>query len=107
MDSLPDLPDDVSFATVSEFKKWLSTIQTKVALGEIKPSLECSPFATNVSVLDMKVEGPWPDYIEWYFESTSGTKRYKFTANPYHGSGGNLKIVECSLDVAIGRYSRS
>jgi hypothetical protein len=55
----------------------------------------------------MKVEGPWPDYIEWYFESTSGTKRYKFTANPYHGSGGNLKIVECSLDVAIGRYSRS
>ena len=93
MNSLPDLPDDVSFATVAEFKKWLLTIQAKVALGEIKQSPGSSQFATNVSVLDVKVEGPWPDYIEWHFESASGAKRYKFTANPYHGSGGSLKVV--------------
>jgi len=93
MNSLPDLPNDVSFATVAEFKEWLSTIQAKVVLGEITQCPGDSPFATNVSVLDVNVEGPWPDYIEWNFESTSCSKRYSFTANLYHGSGGSLKIV--------------
>jgi hypothetical protein len=93
MNSLPDLPDDVSFATVAEFKKWLSTIQAKVVLGEITQSPEGSPFATSLSVLDVNVEGPWPDYIEWHFGSKSSPKRYKFSANPYHGLGGSLKVV--------------
>jgi len=93
MNSLPDLPDDVSFATVAEFKGWLSTIQAKVALGEIAQSPVGAPFVTNVAVLDVNLEGPWPDYIEWYFKSTSGSKRYRFTANLYRGTGGSLKVV--------------
>jgi hypothetical protein len=93
MNSLPDLPNGVSFSTVAEFKKWLFVVQTNVSLGELVQIPTSSPFATETSVLDVNVEGPWPDYIEWHFECASGLKRYKFTADPYHGSGGSLKIV--------------
>ena len=88
-----ELTDDVSFATVEEFKNLLSTLKGKVSSGELREYKIDSPFATEKSILDVDVDGPWPDYIEWYFESANGLRRYKFSANPYHGSGGRWQAI--------------
>ena len=93
MNNATELPDDVSFATVDELKKWLLTLKAKVLLGELRQGSGSSPFATEISVLDVNVDGPWPDYIEWQFESVTSLKRYRLMANPYHGSGGSWKTV--------------
>jgi hypothetical protein len=61
--------------------------------GELRQVSVSSPFATDFFILDLTLSGPWPDYIDRYFESALGSNRYKFTANTYHGSGGAWQTV--------------
>jgi hypothetical protein len=88
-----ELSDDVSFTTVEEFKSLLSALRRKVSRGELRECKVDSPFVTEKSILDVDVDGPWPDYIEWYFESAGSLKRYKFSANTYRGSGGKWQAI--------------
>jgi len=49
-------------------------------------------FAPAVHVIDLAEQGPWPDYIELYFEDQAG-KTYKLVAETYHGVGGGWEPV--------------
>lgn len=86
-------PDDISFANAQEFKGWLSILKEKIAGGELKQFVPDSPFATELLVEDIDINGPWPDFIEWYFESTHNSKRYRLSAEIYHGSGGRWQLI--------------
>jgi hypothetical protein len=46
-----------------------------------------APFAID-DLLTVPDEGPWPDYLEAYFEDRQG-QRYKLVVETYHGSGGS------------------
>ncbi len=46
-----------------------------------------APFAIR-DVHAIPDEGPWPDYVEVYFEDSRG-KRYKLAVETYHGFGGS------------------
>ena len=47
-----------------------------------------APFATTKDIRDIAPEGPWPDYLELHFEDVRDSKRYRLTAESYHGRGG-------------------
>ena len=50
-----------------------------------------APFAVE-DLSSVPDEGPWPDYVEAYFEDPQG-KRYRLTVETYHGAGGAWEIV--------------
>ena len=54
-------------------------------LRQVKPS--DAPFAID-DLLMLPDDGPWPDYVEAYFENQEG-QRYKLTVETYHGAGGS------------------
>ncbi|MEW6643054.1 MAG: hypothetical protein AB1586_21295 [Pseudomonadota bacterium] len=59
------------------------------SLRQVKPA--AAPFARD-DVTSVPDEGPWPDYVEAYFEDRSG-QRYKLTVETYHGAGGSWEKV--------------
>ncbi len=54
-------------------------------LQQVKPGN--APFAVN-DILTVPDEGPWPDYLEAFFED-SRARRYKLTVETFHGAGGS------------------
>lgn len=54
-------------------------------LCQVKPADAMFALADLLAVPD---DGPWPDYIEAYFEDGQG-QRYKLTVESYHGVGGS------------------
>ena len=59
------------------------------SLRQMKPAN--APFAID-DVTSVPDEGPWPDYVEAYFEDRVG-QRYKLTAETYHGAGGSWEKI--------------
>jgi hypothetical protein len=59
------------------------------SLRQIKPAN--APFALD-DVTSVPDEGPWPDYVEAYFEDRAG-QRYKLMAETYHGAGGSWEKI--------------
>ncbi|MEJ1965148.1 MAG: hypothetical protein WDO56_27865 [Gammaproteobacteria bacterium] len=59
------------------------------SLRQIKPA--DTPFALN-DIRNVPESGPWPDYVEAYFEDRSG-QRYKLVVEAYHGAGGSWERI--------------
>jgi hypothetical protein len=57
----------------------------KGVLRQVKPT--DAPFALD-DLSTVPDAGPWPDYVEAYFEDNQG-KLYKLTVETYHGAGGS------------------
>jgi hypothetical protein len=69
--------------------------------GELRQVSVSSPFATDFFILDLTLSGPWPDYIDRYFESALGSNRYKFTSTEKKSRqralyAMNLTLATCS-----------
>jgi hypothetical protein len=46
------------------------------------------------SVLSVPDDGPWGDYLEFYFECSQCRQIFRLAAETYHGAGGQWKPVE-------------
>ena len=46
------------------------------------------------SFKDLPVNGPWPDYLEYYFEEPSTGRRFRLVCETYHGYGGKWEICD-------------
>jgi len=54
-------------------------------LKQIKPA-DAPEAMEDISTIDDA--GPWPDYIEAYFENQKTGARFKLSAETFHGAGG-------------------
>lgn len=43
----------------------------------------------EIPLEDIPDKGPWPDYIEMYFEDVNTRAVYKLSVETYHGVGGS------------------
>lgn len=88
------LPSNASIAKPAELKHWLKQLRDLVQRGELRHRETKSIVATEQSVLEIEIDGPWPDYIEWEFETEDGERRYRFAVETYHGAGGTWQLLD-------------
>ena len=80
--------DEARISSPGELAAVLREAKQCVAQGvlrQVKPTN--APFALD-DLSTVPDDGPWPDYVEAYFEDRQG-KRYKLTVETYHGAGGS------------------
>jgi len=82
------LPDSDLIESPTDLRRWLLKLRSLVAEGGLSQNFEIgNEFADGSAVSDIPIDGPWPDFIEWYFEAPTGV-RYRFSVETYHGTGG-------------------
>jgi hypothetical protein len=82
-----DAPRDLD--SPNDLAKLLAEVKEAVCTGELNQiTLPSEPFATKEDVQSLLPGGPWPDYLELYFEDGKTGKRYRLVAETYHGCGG-------------------
>jgi hypothetical protein len=86
-----DLHTTVQIKTPGELSKALKVIQDNLGDGTLVeaaywPAGEVrGDFPTFRSI---PIEGPWPDYLDYYFECAACGQLYRLVAEVYHGTGG-------------------
>jgi len=55
-----------------------------------RASFHRPPFST------ISEEGPWPDYMEYYFRSTITGECFRLVCETYHGGGGQWEKYDCA-----------
>lgn len=83
-----DLERNLEIRSPQEFIEVLRRVRSALASGSLcqfKPV--DAPFAMD-DITVVNDAGPWPDYVEAYFEDPATRARYKLTAETYHGAGG-------------------
>lgn len=83
------VPFTRTLTTRTDFASLIREIKAAVAAGvleQLRP--DASPFATEMLVIDLAEQGPWPDYIEMRFQVRGTAVRYKLAVETYHGAGG-------------------
>ena len=84
-----DINSNAQFAAV------ISAIQKHVSAENVVQVWQPNnPFASKDNVLSLAVEGPWPDYIEMYFEELQSSKQFKLAVETFHGAGGQLEEIQ-------------
>ena len=58
------------------------------ALEEVTHFADGRPLFRDMDFLDLPSDGPWPDIVCHYFRCTGCGGQFEFSANTYHGSGG-------------------
>jgi hypothetical protein len=72
----------------------IRALAAAVRAGELSQIvLAGEPFATMEDIRKLPPDGPWPDYLELYFQDPHTGKRYRLMAETYHGSGGTWELV--------------
>lgn len=87
---------DMRIQSPTELRFLIAKLKKSVASGEMQQYWPAdAPFATEIKISDVDENGPWPaDHLEWYFLSTTNKKCYKFSAETYHGAGGNWRLID-------------
>ena len=79
-------PDDLA--------RLIEDVSLAVRAGKLKQiSMSGKPFATQEDILNISPSGPWPDYLELFFEDTKTGEQYKLIAEIYHGRGGTWERI--------------
>lgn len=84
--SFPDI--EACISSPGELAAILREAKQCIAQGilhQVRPAN--APFALD-DLSAVPDDGPWPDYLEAYFEDRQG-KRYKLAVETYHGIGGS------------------
>ncbi len=77
-----------------EFSHILQELKRATALGEMRQiHLPQSALFEEIFLKNIPDEGPWPDYVEIYFEEASTGDAYKLTVETYHGAGGSWQKI--------------
>jgi hypothetical protein len=88
VDRFPD--EEIAISSPAQLRAVLREIRQCVTNGTLRPVRlpEASLADDDLSaILD---DGPWPDYLEVYFEDRNGT-RYRLAVETYHGAGGSWR----------------
>jgi hypothetical protein len=48
----------------------------------------------NPPILEVPEKGPWPDVMIYYFQCPRCSQMFRFSAETYHGSGGEWKPIQ-------------
>jgi hypothetical protein len=83
-----DLAVNHEIRSPQDFVEILRFIKDAVGKGTLR---QVKPLAPPFAIYDITAvaeQGPWPDYVEAYFESPVSGTRYRLTAEAYHGIGG-------------------
>ncbi len=77
-----------------ELVQVLQELKQSVAKGAIRQVDSAqSTLSGKIQIENIPTEGPWPDYIEMYFEDTNSRDIYRLTVETYHGAGGSWERV--------------
>ena len=97
MDSaMISIPSDQKIASPSTLSWIIIEIKKNISSGlleQVYPESEMSIIATKESIHEIPDQGPWMDYIEMYFKNTKCSSIYKLTAETFHGTGGEWKLI--------------
>jgi hypothetical protein len=81
-------PDSIErISSPGELAVMLRQIKLCITEGRLKMINPSGAPLTVGDLLNIPDEGPWPDFIEAFFESQQGQK-YKLEVETYHGVGG-------------------
>ena len=88
--------DDTPIRSAAELRAFIIKLKESVASGTMQQYWPAdAPFATETKITDINETASWPtDYLEWYFLLTTSKKRYRLSAETYHGVGGNWKRLD-------------
>jgi hypothetical protein len=50
------------------------------------------------SLLALSDDGPWGDYLEFYFECSQCRQAFRLAAETYHGAGGQWKPIDADKE---------
>lgn len=85
-------PDNLSIQSPGQFEKFLEDLKYWLDRGLIKQIQYGAQDTLSVSIVDIPESGPWPDYLDAYFE-TETRILYQLSVDLYHGSGGHWKQI--------------
>ena len=86
-DQCSDLRLTTEIRPPGEFRKALRVIRANLSDGSIDDITQ--PAHSPLSKFeDLSESGPWPDYVEHYFECTGCGWRFRLAVDTYHGGGG-------------------
>jgi len=78
--------------TREELKAVLRRTKEFIANGTLRQIKAIGSIVANDDLTTVPDDGPWPDFLEAYFEDLEGA-RYKLTVETYHGTGGSWERV--------------
>lgn len=79
---------EMQISTPAELTTLLRSVKQCVADGRLRQVLTSSSPLTNDDLNKIPDKGPWPDYLEAFFEDGCG-QRYRLAVETYHGMGGS------------------
>lgn len=81
------LSTDIQICSPTDLRMLIQNLKKLIALGKMRQIWPAeAPFATETKISDLNENGPWPDYLEWYF-ATEDNRRYQLSVDTYHGAG--------------------
>ena len=75
--------------TPQEFTRVLREIKHALASGKLRQVRPAQAAFAMDDITSVNEDGPWPDYVEAYFEDVSTRAVYKLAVETYHGAGGS------------------
>ena len=82
-----DLQVKSEIRTPGEFRKALRIIRNCLTNDAIRDITQPA-HSPSGQFEDLSESGPWPDYVEHYFECTNCDWRFRLAVETYHGAGG-------------------
>ena len=76
-------------SSAAKFGEFLRLLKQEVARGSFRQLAPQSDWKSQEPINKIPDDGPWPDYIEMYFEDAETSDRYRLSVETYHGAGGN------------------
>ena len=86
-DQCKDLRLTAEIRTPGEFGKALRVIKANLADSSIIDITQPA-HSPSGKFEELSESGPWPDYVEHYFECTRCGWRFRLAVDTYHGGGG-------------------
>jgi hypothetical protein len=68
-------------------------LKREVTLGAFRQLWPKKEWMSEEEINKIPEDGPWPDYIEMFFEDARSGERYRLSVETYHGSGGTWERV--------------
>ena len=93
------VPLEQSIRTPDDLSRIIRLIKRALDAGELReidfwPKYRVSFHRPPFSAIPE--EGPWPDYMEYYFESPVTGQCFRLVCEIYHGSGGQWEKYDCA-----------
>lgn len=82
-----DLRIAYEIGTRGQLTKAIRVVRANLADGTLVDITQ-SAHSPSGKFADLSESGPWPDYIEHYFQCKACGHRFRFSAETYHGAGG-------------------